>query len=212
MKSLNNYFHIKDSRRQVVAERGEFTIESGIIKPIAGKYLVGQYIRVIGSVMNDGVYGVESVGEGYIDVSLTDDAYPPWAQPTGAVDAYPLGARVTHNGVRYVSTIPANTTVPGVGRYWEVVGAVEHSLRNEVFTGAVAALAVPADFLSLVREIEAFEAQAQKNVNRGMIQSESFGGYAYSMATGPDGLPATWKETFQSRLNPYRKMFDEVIL
>lgn len=50
--------------------------------------------------------------------------YPTWVQPTGAHDAYPLNFIVTHNGVNYRSTIPANTTVPGenvVFGWWVVV-------------------------------------------------------------------------------------------
>lgn len=53
-----------------------------------------------------------------------DGAYPAWAQPTGAHDAYPLNALVSHLGVNYRSTIPANTTVPGenvVFGWWVVV-------------------------------------------------------------------------------------------
>ena len=166
----------------------------------------------MGSVFNDSVFRVEKVGDGYVDISIKDVDYPAWVQPTGAVDAYPMGARVSHNGVRWVSLISANTTIPGTGRYWEAVGEAEHSTVDETFSGAVAPLAIPREFLTLVREIETFQQNAGKNPNVGMIQSESFGGYAYSMATGPDGLPATWKSVFTGRLNPYRRMFDEKIL
>lgn len=44
--------------------------------------------------------------------------YPEWVQPTGAHDAYALGARVTHNGKNWESTIPANTTEPGTLLPW----------------------------------------------------------------------------------------------
>lgn len=53
-----------------------------------------------------------------------DGAYPVWVQPTGAHDAYPLNALVSHNGANYRSTIPTNTTVPGenvVFGWWVVV-------------------------------------------------------------------------------------------
>lgn len=53
-----------------------------------------------------------------------DGAYPAWVQPTGAHDAYPLNALVSHLGANYRSTIPANTTVPGenvVFGWWVVV-------------------------------------------------------------------------------------------
>jgi hypothetical protein len=38
----------------------------------------------------------------------------PWVQPTGAHDAYPLGARVTHNGQTWESTVANNVWAPGV--------------------------------------------------------------------------------------------------
>ena len=37
-----------------------------------------------------------------------------WVQPTGAHDAYPLGAQVTHNGKTWTSTVAANVWEPGV--------------------------------------------------------------------------------------------------
>jgi hypothetical protein len=42
----------------------------------------------------------------------------PWAQPQGAHDAYPVGARVTHNGSLWESLIPANATEPGSDPRW----------------------------------------------------------------------------------------------
>lgn len=42
----------------------------------------------------------------------SDDPWP-WVQPTGAHDAYPLGARVVHNGSAWESTIDANVWEPG---------------------------------------------------------------------------------------------------
>lgn len=38
---------------------------------------------------------------------------PAWVQPTGAHDAYDIGAIVTHNDKSWLSGIDANTTVPG---------------------------------------------------------------------------------------------------
>ena len=44
-----------------------------------------------------------------------------WVQPLGGHDAYYYGARVTHNGVRWVSIHPANVWPPGVHGWvrWE---------------------------------------------------------------------------------------------
>lgn len=48
------------------------------------------------------------------------EEYPEWVQPTGAQDAYELGAKVTHNGKRWVSTIAANVYEPSVYGWDEV--------------------------------------------------------------------------------------------
>lgn len=45
----------------------------------------------------------------------------PWQQPTGAHDAYPLGATVTHNGKAWESLIPFNVWEPGVSGWRELV-------------------------------------------------------------------------------------------
>jgi hypothetical protein len=42
------------------------------------------------------------------------DLYPQWIQPTGAQDAYALGARVTHNSLNWESQYNANVWEPGV--------------------------------------------------------------------------------------------------
>lgn len=144
MNSINNYF-------VRTVEHGTFTISGGVIT-VHDTYLVGQHIRIMGSLLNDGVFEVKNT----------------------------------------------LISIPGAG--------------DETFTGAVCGLAVPADFLELVEQITAFQSKASKNPAAGMLQSESFGGYAYSVATGANGLPATWKEAFATRLNPYRRMHNEVIL
>ncbi len=41
-------------------------------------------------------------------------AWPEWRQPTGASDAYAIGARVSHNAKRWISTVAANVWEPGV--------------------------------------------------------------------------------------------------
>ena len=42
------------------------------------------------------------------------EEYPEWVQPTGAHDAYAKGAKVSHNGKKWVSTADANVWEPGV--------------------------------------------------------------------------------------------------
>ena len=49
-----------------------------------------------------------------------DPATPqPWVQPTGAHDAYALGAKVTYGGFTWQSTVAANVWAPGTtGSLW----------------------------------------------------------------------------------------------
>lgn len=42
------------------------------------------------------------------------EEWPEWIQPTGAHDAYPYGAKVSHAGKHWISGIEANTYEPGV--------------------------------------------------------------------------------------------------
>ena len=57
-------------------------------------------------------------------VRIDDPAieWPEWRQPTGAHDAYPLGARVSHAGKRWVSDIDSNVWEPGVSGWSEYTG------------------------------------------------------------------------------------------
>jgi hypothetical protein len=52
-----------------------------------------------------------------------EDGVPVWLQPTGALDAYPVGFEVKHEGGKYRSLIPANTTLPTNAQFWEVLDA-----------------------------------------------------------------------------------------
>lgn len=47
-------------------------------------------------------------------VKVSIEEWPAWVQPVGSTDAYPLGAKVTHNGHRWESTVDNNTWEPGV--------------------------------------------------------------------------------------------------
>lgn len=52
----------------------------------------------------------------YLWVAITDPSieFPDWVQPVGYADAYALGAKVSHNGERWISTVDNNTWEPGV--------------------------------------------------------------------------------------------------
>mgnify|MGYP001031392931 CR=1 FL=1 len=55
--------------------------------------------------------------------SLTADPteeWPEWIQPIGAHDAYPLGAKVSHNEKHWTSTVANNVWEPGVYGWEEV--------------------------------------------------------------------------------------------
>ena len=49
------------------------------------------------------------------------EEWPAWVQPTGAQDAYNLGAKVSHNGKHWISDYPSNVYEPGVFGWTEVV-------------------------------------------------------------------------------------------
>lgn len=49
------------------------------------------------------------------------EEYPEWSQPLGAHDAYPLGAKVSHNGKKWTSDVANNVWEPGVYGWREVV-------------------------------------------------------------------------------------------
>lgn len=99
------------------------------------------------------------------------------------------------------------------GQYFRIVGSVFNdgvykypatSLMDEVFEGAVWAMAVPPTLIALAAEIEAYnESDAGKP---SPFTSESFGGYAYTKATDVNGAPIGWQKAFASRLNQWRKL------
>lgn len=53
-------------------------------------------------------------------VRTSADEWPIWVQPSGAHDAYAMGAKVTHAAKRWTSDIDANVWEPGVNGWTEV--------------------------------------------------------------------------------------------
>lgn len=133
---IHNYFY---GDRLV----GSFTIEEG---SITLPFIDGQYFRVCGSHLNDGVYQYPATG-------LTDE---------------------TFNGV-----------------IWE--------------------MRPPRALLALAEEISAWVAKYGDAVT-GPYQSESFGGYSYTLKSGTgangqsDASAAGWQGVFKSRLDQWRKL------
>lgn len=98
------------------------------------------------------------------------------------------------------------------GQYFRIVGSVfndglhqypAEDLTEEVFDGAVWALAVPKAVTSLADEIVAWN---EKNGASGPYTSESFGGYSYSKATNASGVVVGWQDVFRIRLNDWRRI------
>ena len=99
------------------------------------------------------------------------------------------------------------------GQYFRIVGSVFNdgvyqypatSLTDEVFDGAVCAMAVPPSVIDLAAEIEEYN-----NSDAGKASpftAESFGGYAYTKATDSTGAPIGWQKAFASRLAQWRKL------
>lgn len=50
----------------------------------------------------------------WVRVDDPGEEWPEWIQPTGSTDAYPKGAKVSHNGKHWTSDIDANVYEPGV--------------------------------------------------------------------------------------------------
>lgn len=82
-----------------------------------------------------------------------------------------------------------------------------NGLKDETFDGVIWALAVPPSVIALSAEIDSWLEKYGDNVNS-PYQSESFGGYSYSKASGAGtgSGTASWKDVFRSRLNRWRKI------
>lgn len=89
----------------------------------------------------------------------------------------------------------------------------EHPLLDEEFHGAIWIMSPPNDFIGLVEEIESWQEMNGRadSVAMSPYQSESFGGYSYSKASGGAGrsktyVTPTWQSQYAKRLDLYRKI------
>ena len=103
------------------------------------------------------------------------------------------------------------------GQYFRILGSVfndgvhqmDDELTDENFEGIVAPMAFPVDFLDLFNEINGWLAKYEEDLQK-PYQSESFGGYSYSLkgsfsgGTGSNSEP--WKAMFAAKLNKWRKL------
>ena len=80
-------------------------------------------------------------------------------------------------------------------------------LVDETFYGSIWPMKVPADFLALAAEIEAWQ-EKNGDVATGPYASESFGGYSYTKASTSDNTSSavTWIDAFSTRLEGWRKL------
>lgn len=132
------------------------------------------------------------------------------------------GYRATTYTITGGSISPGELLVPGM--WIAITGSVFHdgawqlgenlTLSNrqagtpdETFYGRVYFLHPPADFLKTCEAIAEF---AQKTPVSG-LQSESFGEYSQTRASGKSGGVLTWQEAFADSLRPYRNMYTEVV-
>lgn len=103
------------------------------------------------------------------------------------------------------------------GQHFRILGSVfndglhQHpacDLRDESFEGCAYALAVPTEVVDLAQRIGEWEAK-NGDAARGPYQSESFGGYSYSLKDGGAGGSASaggWARAFATELRRWRKL------
>lgn len=83
---------------------------------------------------------------------------------------------------------------------------IENTIDEE-FEGAIYGLAIPKDFIELIKEIE--EYQKMNPISKSNVISESYlNGYSYTMATNSNGQISGWQDVFKSKLDTYRRIYD----
>lgn len=105
-------------------------------------------------------------------------------------------------------------------QYYRIIGSVfndgvhkygEADLQDEnPFEGAIWAMAVPPEVLTLLEDITEWETKYGE-VIQSPYTSESFGGYSYSKASGANGTGSSgdnnsYTSVFATRLNKWRKV------
>ena len=106
------------------------------------------------------------------------------------------------------------------GQYFRIVGSVFNDgvhqfLADELkpentFDGAIWAMAVPPEIVKLSEDIDAWNTAHETELNS-PYQSESFGGYSYSLKSGNGGsgdssASYTWRDQFAAQLRKWRKL------
>lgn len=79
-------------------------------------------------------------------------------------------------------------------------------LTDEVYDGAVWFLSLPKDLLKLIKDIEEWQEKQGANPATGPYQSESFGGYSYTLKNTGSIYDGAWQSVFASHLNRWKKV------
>lgn len=119
-------------------------------------------------------------------------------------------------------SLPASVPVPD-GAWYRIQGSLlndglhragDSDLYPETFDGTVTVCAIPKALLDVADRISDWvdaNAEAARKAQESPYQSESFGGYTYTLRSdlmaenGSEGLTG-WKAKFASDLNPWRKI------
>lgn len=115
MTQVNNHF-IKD------VETGQYSIFTKTISGLRNEYLVGQYVWVYNSLLNDDVYKITAVGTGSITVESTDNL----TSETG--DFTVFGLAVPKDFLRLVAEVTAYKGSEGVSS--ESIGKYSVSYKD----------------------------------------------------------------------------------
>jgi len=130
---------------------------------------------------------------------------PYGADPTGLIQRVEEGEFVIADGQISLSTELYN------GQHFVIEGSNMNDgaytapvdLTDERFEGKVYVLSKNQAFEALLEK--AF-AQKQAFDNPSKFQTESFGGYSYTIATDANGRPLTWKTAMAADFRPWRKV------
>ena len=104
-----------------------------------------------------------------------------WAQPTGAHDAYPLGAIVTHGGRVWENVTPANVWEPGVSGWREQ--ATSGPGEGDADGGAVTAPV----YVQPTGAHDAYK-KGDRVLFNGVVYESTIDGNVWT----PDGYPTGW--------------------
>lgn len=101
------------------------------------------------------------------------------------------------------------------GQYFVINGSVFNDgvhqypagyLRDESFSGAVRAMAVPPAVIALLDEINEWDEKYGAEVVKPFSSETIQGVYSYTRASGSGGASVTWRDMFMPRLNKWRKI------